>query len=83
MACLFYTANGTDNCTSGRIRLVNGRLPSEGRVEICFNGVWGTVCDLGWDSHDAAVVCGYLGYPKNGKLLEIISTSPHFIAFSF
>ena len=60
-------ANGTDNCPSGRIRLANGRLKSEGRVEVCVSGVWGTVCDQGWDNTDAAVVCGSLGYPKNGQ----------------
>ena len=56
-------------CFNGDLRLQgsgNG-LASEGRVELCLNEGWGTICASNWDSTDAQVVCHQLGYTTQGK----------------
>ena len=49
-------------CNDTEVQLVDSQSPYDGRVEICIDGVWQTVCDDNWDKRDAAVVCRQLGY---------------------
>ena len=53
--------------SEGDLRLVGGSSPSEGRVEIFFNGQWGTTCDDHWDRNDGDVACRQLGYPAGSE----------------
>ncbi len=58
-------------CNPGDVRLVNGtsataELFSSGRVEICINNTFGTICDHHWDELDAQVVCRQLQFAPNG-----------------
>jgi deleted-in-malignant-brain-tumors protein 1 len=56
-------------CTAeqeGDVRLVDGSSVYEGRVQVCHEEEWGTICNLSWDYREAAVVCRQLGYPFAG-----------------
>ena len=56
-------------CSDGDIRLIPYNSYSDliGRVEVCMNSTWGTVCSRWFDRADARVVCGQLGYSKYGE----------------
>ena len=44
------------------MRLEDGTDRSNGRVEICQYGIWGSVCSTEWDINDTILLCaGNLG----------------------
>ena len=53
-------------CIEGDVRLAEGNTVLEGRVEICVDNLWGTVCSTGWGNNDAQVVCRQLGFSPTG-----------------
>ena len=57
------------NCTDGDVRLIKqGEVTaSEGRVEVCINNAWGTVCNTLFGKTDAKVVCGQLGFDRTAS----------------
>lgn len=56
------------DCNDGEIRLVNSSSPLQGRVEICFNKAWGSVCDGLFGEAEAKVICHQLGFATEGKV---------------
>ena len=66
MICLLLYCVGGE-CVENSVRLSGGRVPHEGRVEVCLSGRWGMVCDDGWSGNDARVVCRQLGFSQNGE----------------
>ena len=70
------------DCEDGDVRLVGGSTQYEGRVEVCINQVWGTVCsskyysrwsyNYYWRTPDSNVVCRQLGHMKLGNTCVII-----------
>ena len=53
-------------CMNGELRLMGGSADRQGRVEICINEIWGTVCDDMWSNVDAQVACRSLGFSGIG-----------------
>ena len=61
------------SCTNYDLRLVGGEVSNEGRVEMCYGNVWGSLCDDSWDTYNAQVVCRQLGLDTgHDKLLKLI-----------
>ena len=53
------------DCTDYDVTLVGGKTGNEGKILMCLNGVWGTLCDSSFSATDAGVVCNNAGYSKS------------------
>ena len=54
------------NCTDYDVSLAEGATANEGKIKVCLNHFWGTVCDGYLDTTDASVLCRQLGFPSLG-----------------
>ena len=62
-----------DGCETGELRLTGGTSSSSsGVVEVCVNGVWGTICDYKneWSDNNTAVACNQLNLDFSSNLIH-------------
>ena len=52
------------NCTDYDVKLVDGPGINEGKIIICINEVWGTLCNSGITYNIAGIICLELGYQR-------------------
>ena len=55
------------NCRTGEVRLRDGPNVREGRVEVCINNAWGTVCNNLFGFEDAIVTCTQMNFSDEGE----------------
>ena len=62
-------SNNPNECISGDVRLANSSNNIEGRVEICTEGMWVSVCDRYWGTVETYIFCKQLlGHPAKGMV---------------
>ena len=57
------SATQSANCSDGDLRLTGGATSNQGRLEVCLNGAWGSVCDSrdSFTTAEAKAACRQLG----------------------
>ena len=76
---ILFIANSTSagSCSDGELRLGNmtddyDQWSRRGRVELCINNAWGTVCGTSFSVPDALVTCNQLvGFQSEGQYIYL------------
>ena len=55
------------NCSDGELRLAGKVTARSGRLEICYNRAWGSICNYAWDTTDTNLACQQLGFQPYGN----------------
>ena len=63
---VWHSSYVTAFCDNGTVRLAQGPKASVGRVEVCIEGTWRTICSEYMSNSDASVICKSLGYSPYG-----------------
>ena len=63
------------------LRLVGGENVREGRVEICFNQAWGTICNEEYGHTDREMICSQVATTFSGKVHELYNFSSNSFFF--
>ena len=58
-------------CMDGDVQLVGGANSTLGRVEVCINNAWGTVCDRRFGTNEASVICRQLGFDTSKSHFDV------------
>ena len=68
--CYLDIATSTPTLQNGDVRLINAadNTNISGRLEVYYQGQWGTVCDDGFNNNAASVVCRQLGFNPAGAI---------------
>ena len=66
-------------CSHGSIRLRDSTGSMNGRVEVCLNGDWGTVCHDGWSTVDSNIACRQLGFSNSGTIPPCVNCTNVYI----
>ncbi len=53
-------------CAHGDLRITGSNSFHRGCLEVCYNNIWGQICDTQWDNLDAQVACRQLGFSPTG-----------------
>ena len=69
-------STSNETCAYGDVRLVNGSNTLEGRVEICINNAWGTVCTRSVSKDDAEVICRQVERLPPGTSMDSLCRQP-------